>query len=174
MRRALIPLLVFGLIVVVLALGLGRDPKLLPSPLLGKPVPSFALAQLHAPEQMFGPEQLKGKPWVLNVWASWCAECRNEHPLLMQWAAQKSVALVGLDYKDQSEAGKTWLARFGNPYSVTLSDLQGKVGIDLGVYGVPETFLIDAQGVIRYKHVGPLTPEVIEQKFMTLIRDPRG
>jgi cytochrome c biogenesis protein CcmG/thiol:disulfide interchange protein DsbE len=92
----------------------------------------------------------------------------------MQWAAQKSVALVGLDYKDQSEAGKTWLARFGNPYSVTLSDLQGKVGIDLGVYGVPETFLIDAQGIIRYKHVGPLTPEVIEQKFMTLIRDSRG
>jgi cytochrome c biogenesis protein CcmG/thiol:disulfide interchange protein DsbE len=166
-----IPLAIFVILLAFLYVGLGRDPREIPSPLIGKPAPAFTLAQLHEPSQTLSNADLKGKVWLLNVWASWCVSCRVEHPLLMQLAAAKLVPVYGLDYKDQPDAGRAWLAQNGNPYTASIVDQDGRVGIDYGVYGVPETFLIDKAGVVRYKQIGPLTAEALQQKILPLARE---
>jgi cytochrome c biogenesis protein CcmG/thiol:disulfide interchange protein DsbE len=168
--RYLIPLGVFLLLCAFFAVGLMRDPREVPSPFIGKPAPAFTLQQLHQPERAFTPDDMKGKVWLLNVWASWCVSCRVEHPLLVEMARNKVIPIVGLNYKDKREDGVGWLAKHGDPYSLSAFDVEGRVGIDYGVYGVPETFVIDKQGVIRYKQIGPITPEALEKVLMPLIR----
>jgi cytochrome c biogenesis protein CcmG/thiol:disulfide interchange protein DsbE len=168
--RYVIPLALFLALAIFFAVGLTRDPRKVPSPLIDKPAPSFRLEQLHEPQRAFTPEDMKGKVWLLNVWASWCASCRIEHPLLVDMARGKLVTIVGLNYKDKREDAKAWLGKFGDPYAVSAWDIEGRVGIDYGVYGAPETFLIDKQGVIRYKQIGPITPEALEKQIVPLIR----
>lgn len=171
MRRYLLPLLIFASLVVFLAVGLRLDPKEIPSPLIGKQVPAFRLTQLHAPEKMISSADMAGQVWLLNIWASWCVSCRDEHPYLMDFSKLNAVPIVGLNYKDGRQDGIDWLGKFGNPYTVSAFDTDGRVGIDFGVYGVPETFVIDKRGVIRYKHIGVLTPEVITGKLLPLIQE---
>ncbi len=168
--RFLVPLALFVALAALLAAGLGRDPKEVPSPLIGKPAPGFALTRLDDAASTLGRDDLLGKVWVLNVWASWCVACREEHPLLVDFSRQKRVPLYGLNYKDARADGLQWLARHGNPYVASFFDSDGKVGIDYGVYGVPETFVIDRQGVIRFKHIGPVTPAVLRERIYPLLR----
>lgn len=170
MKKALIPLGLFIVLVIFLAIGLTRDPHEIPSPFIGKPAPAFTAPRLDAPEQSFSSRDLLGQVWLLNTWASWCAACRQEHPILMDFAKTKTVPIIGLDYKDRDADGLKWLARFGNPYDLSVMDRDGRIGIDYGVYGVPETFLIDKTGVIRYKHIGPITEEALQQRILPLIR----
>ena len=172
--RFLIPLALFVVLAGFLAVGLKLDPREVPSPLIGKPAPAFALPRLDNPNQTIRREDLLGKVWILNVWASWCVACREEHPLLVEYAKTKRVPIYGLNYKDQRADGQQWLARFGNPYDASLFDLDGRVGIDFGVYGVPETFVVDREGVIRLKHIGALTPEVIRSRIEPLLRQLNG
>ena len=165
-----LPLAVFAIIVAFLFVGLFRDPREVPSPLIGKPAPSFSLAELHKPDQRLTSADMRGQVWLLNVWASWCVSCRVEHPLLVEMSKKKLVPIVGLNYKDKRDDGIAWLQKFGNPYTLSAYDLEGRVGIDYGVYGVPETFVIDKAGVIRYKQIGPITPESLEKTILPLIR----
>lgn len=169
--KFLIPLALFGLLVVFLAVGLGLDPHEVPSPLVNKPAPAFKVAQLEQPELQFAAEDMKGKVWLFNVWASWCVACRQEHPVLMDFARQQLVPIVGLDYKDQRKDALGVLKRSGNPYDVVAFDGDGRVGIDYGVYGVPESYVIDKAGVIRYKHIGPITTEAMEKTIIPLINE---
>jgi len=168
--KFIIPLAVFFGLVAFFAVGLTKDPREVPSPFIDKPAPAFKLQQLHQSGAMFGPDDMRGKVWLLNVWASWCVSCRVEHPLLVEMSRKSLVPIVGLNYKDTRDDGKQWLAKFGNPYALSAYDVDGRVGIDYGVYGVPETFVIDKQGVIRYKQIGPITPEALEKTIMPLIR----
>jgi len=177
MMRALkfgIPLLVFAALVAFFAVGLTRDPREVPSPFIGKPAPAFTLTQLGAPERVFTPEEMRGKVWLLNVWASWCVSCRVEHPLLVDMSRKRLVPIVGLDYKDKRGDGLQWLAKHGDPYQLSAYDDEGKVGIDYGVYGVPETFVIDKQGIIRYKQIGPITQEALEKTILPLVKKLDG
>ena len=169
--RFLIPLALFGALAWFLYAGLSLNPREVPSPLIGKPAPTFALPRLDDPTQTVKREDLLGKVWVMNVWASWCAPCREEHPLVVAFARNRKVPVIGLNYKDRPGDARNWLDRLGNPYAATLIDFDGKVGIDFGVYGVPETFVIDAQGVVRFKHVGALTNQVIRQKIEPLLKE---
>lgn len=171
MKRFLLPLGLFMALVAFLGIGLRLNPREIPSPFIGKPAPAFNLAQLHEPAKTISPQDMAGQVWLLNVWASWCVSCRQEHPVLMDLARQGVVPILGLNYKDGREAGIGWLRQFGNPYAVSAFDADGRVGIDYGVYGVPETFVIDKRGVIRMKHVGPVTPDVINGKFLPLIKE---
>jgi cytochrome c biogenesis protein CcmG, thiol:disulfide interchange protein DsbE len=172
MRRFLLPLGIFLVLVVFLAIGLRLNPREVPSPLIGKPVPAFKLAQLQAPEKTVSPEDFKGKVWMLNVWASWCVSCREEHPVLVDLAKQGGVNIVGLNYKDERAAAIKWLAQHGgDPYAPSAFDADGRVGIDFGVYGVPETFIIDKAGIIRHKHIGPVTPEALQKKILPLMKE---
>ena len=168
--KFIVPLVVFVGLAAFLAVGLTRDPREIPSPFIGKAAPGFKLEQLADEKLAFTPEEMKGRVWLLNVWASWCVACRVEHPLLVEMSKQKVVPIVGLNYKDKRAEGLQWLRRHGDPYSLSAYDVDGKVGIDYGVYGVPETFVIDKQGVIRYKQIGPITPEALEKKIMPLVR----
>jgi cytochrome c biogenesis protein CcmG/thiol:disulfide interchange protein DsbE len=168
--RLVIPLLVFVVLVVFLWRGLARDPREVPSPLVGKPAPAFALPQLMAPDKQLSVADMKGEVWLLNVWASWCVSCRIEHPLLVELARAKVVPVIGLNYKDKNDLGIAWLKENGDPYRLSVVDADGRVGIDWGVYGVPETFVVDRNGVIRYKQIGPLTKEALEQKILPLVR----
>lgn len=174
MVKYLVPLGIFGVIVAFLWVGLGRNPNEVPSPLIDKPAPAFQLPQLEDPEAVISPADMRGKVWLFNVWASWCTSCRIEHPLLVELARQQIVPVYGLNYKDERKAARQWLQRLGNPYVHSAFDKNGKVGIDYGVYGVPETYLIDKQGVIRYKHIGPLSAEVIENKIIPMVKELRG
>jgi cytochrome c biogenesis protein CcmG/thiol:disulfide interchange protein DsbE len=167
-KKLLIPLVVFVALVGFLLVGLFRDPREVPSPLIGKPAPTFTLAQLHEPAKTLGPDDLKGKVWLLNVWASWCVSCRDEHPMLLALAKRGVMPILGLNYKDKSDDATAWLKQFGNPYELSVVDADGRIGIDYGVYGVPETYLIDAEGVIRYKQIGPITEAILEQKILPL------
>ena len=167
--RFLIPLILFIVMVGFLAVGLKLDPREVPSPFIGKPTPDFNLPQLADPNKSFGNADLRGQVSLLNVWASWCVSCRQEHPLLLKLAKQSILPIYGLDYKDEREAGMDWLSRLGNPYTVSVFDADGKVGIDWGVYGVPETFVIDKQGVVRHKHTGPITEESWQKTLLPLI-----
>jgi cytochrome c biogenesis protein CcmG/thiol:disulfide interchange protein DsbE len=169
-RYVLIPLALFLVLAVFLAKGLKLNPREVPSPLVGKPAPAFSLPQLQK-EGSFSPKDMAGQVWLLNVWASWCVACRIEHPVLVDFAKRKIVPLIGLDYKDQRPDALAWLQRHGDPYDFSVVDADGRVGIDYGVYGVPETYLIDKAGVIRFKQIGPVTPEVVEQKILPLIKE---
>jgi cytochrome c biogenesis protein CcmG/thiol:disulfide interchange protein DsbE len=171
MNRYLLPLGVFAALVALLAAGLTLNPREVPSPLIGKPAPQFRLPQLHQPEQTFAPAELKGKVWILNVWASWCAACRDEHPVLTDLANLRIVPVYGLNYKDKRDDAIAWLKRYGDLYDASIFDADGRVGIDYGVYGVPETYVIDKQGVIRYKRIGPVTPDILQKKIIPLVHE---
>ena len=169
--RYLIPLILFGVLVAFLAIGLGRDPHEVPSPLINKAAPSFKLAQLKDPSKSFSADEMRGRVWLLNVWASWCISCRDEHPLLIEYARAGAVPIYGLNYKDRPEDALGWLQELGDPYVLSVSDLDGRVGIDYGVYGAPETYLIDQQGVIRFKQIGPVTPDVWTKNILPLVQE---
>ena len=191
MNRFLWPLIGFIVLVVLLAVGLNLNPRDVPSPLVGKPAPAFALPKLGAMEQTFSPKDLQGKVWLLNVWATWCVSCREEHPILVELAKNKALPLVGLNYKEVRgdgsldsdkiapdaekklalERADAWLNEHGNPYVLSVLDLDGRVGIDYGVYGVPETYIIDKAGIIRLKHIGPVTPDVYSSKILPLVAE---
>ncbi len=170
----LIPLGAFIALAVILAIGLNRDPREVPSPLIDKPAPSFALTRLDDPSKTIALADLHGEVWMLNVWASWCVACRDEHPLLVEFSKKGLLPIYGLNYKDQRDDGNAWLMRMGNPYQASLFDDEGRVGIDFGVYGVPETFIIDKTGTIRMKHIGPLTPAVIATEIEPLLKKLNG
>ena len=172
--RFLIPLVIFFGLVWFLSAGLKLNPKEVPSPLIDKPAPLFQLTRLDNANVAVRSPDLLGRVWMLNVWASWCAACRQEHPLLMEFAKQKQLPIYGLNYKDDRAAGLRWLANFGNPDEASFFDQDGRVGIDFGVYGVPETFIIDQKGVIRFKQIGPLTPEVLRTRIEPLLRQLHG
>lgn len=191
MMRFLVPLGLFVILVIFLAIGLGKDPHEVPSPLIDKPAPMFQLPEVAKPEQSFSPKDMRGKVWLFNVWASWCVSCRQEHPLLVAFSQQNDLPIVGLSYKEVRGDGETdvkrmspteetglaarraaaWLAQHGNPYTLSVLDVDGRVGIDYGVYGVPETYLIDKQGVIRYKQIGPITPDVLTDKILPMVKE---
>ena len=166
----LIPLGAFLALAIVLAVGLKLDPREVPSPLIDKPAPKFALARLDDAAKTVRLDDLKGKVFILNVWASWCVACREEHPILLDFAKKRVVPVYGLNYKDTRPDASAWLARFGNPYDASFFDEDGRVGLDFGVYGVPETFVVDGNGVIRMKHIGPITPEVLANKIEPLLK----
>ncbi len=170
MKKTYIPLALFAVLLVFLAIGLTRDPREIPSPLIGKPAPAFSAPVLNAAGQRLGSKDMLGQVWLLNAWASWCVACREEHPLLVEFAKTNTVPIVGLDYKDSDAAGTTWLSRFGNPYSTVITDHDGRIGIDFGLYGVPESFLIDKAGIIRYKQIGPITQQALRDKILPLIQ----
>ena len=150
MKKYLVPLTIFAVLGLLLAYGLNLDPRKIPSPLIGKSLPAFSLTTIADPARKVGRDDLLGRAYLLNVWASWCVACRQEHPFLNELARNKIVPIIGLNYKDKREDALGWLGSLGNPYELSLADIDGRLGIDLGVYGVPETFVIDKQGVIRY------------------------
>jgi cytochrome c biogenesis protein CcmG, thiol:disulfide interchange protein DsbE len=167
--RYLAPLAIFALLVAFLYRGLSMDPKLVPSPLIGKPAPAFTLPRLDDPSATISNTDLKGKVTLLNVWATWCVSCRQEHETLVELAKTGQVDIYGLNYKDNRQDAKRWLARFGNPYIANAFDGSGRVAIDWGVYGAPETFIIDRNGIIRHKHIGPLTVDIINREILPLV-----
>jgi cytochrome c biogenesis protein CcmG, thiol:disulfide interchange protein DsbE len=171
MLRYLIPLVLFVVLVIFLALGLTRNPQELPSALLNKPAPEFRLPQLEDQAKTFSAVDMRGKVWLLNVWASWCIACRDEHPFLFEYAKSGVVPILGLNYKDRREDALSWLEEFGDPYLLSAVDLDGRVGMDYGVYGAPETYIIDKGGTIRHKHIGPLTPDVWTKTVLPLIQE---
>ena len=171
MNRFIWPLVIFIVLAGFLFVGLGLNPREVPSPLIDKPAPNFRLPQLENDKLTFSPEDMKGKVWLLNVWASWCVSCREEHPILVALSQQNIVPIYGLDYKDNPADGKMWLARGGNPYVLSAMDREGRIGIDYGVYGVPETYVIDKQGIIRYKQIGPVTPQSLSEKILPLVAE---
>lgn len=168
-----VPLALFVAVVAFLAMGLQRDPSHVPSPLVGKPAPEFTLPSLKAPDRTVSRADLLGRVTLLNAWATWCVSCRQEHPLLVE-IARNGTAVYGLNYKDNRDDALRWLERLGDPYIASAYDPDGRVGIDFGVYGLPETFLLDAEGNVAYKHIGPLTPEVWEQKMLPIVRRLEG
>ena len=181
----------FAALVALLAVGLNLNPRDVPSPLVGKPAPAFTLPQLAEPDKTLSPKDMQGKVWLFNVWASWCVSCRQEHPVLVEFSKKVDIPRIDLNYKEVRGDGgfdmgkmpadeekklawqraNTWLAQHGNPYKLTVMDLDGRVGIDYGVYGVPETYVIDKAGVIRMKHTGPVTPEILAKKIMPLLAE---
>jgi cytochrome c biogenesis protein CcmG/thiol:disulfide interchange protein DsbE len=169
MNRYLLPLGIFLVLVVFLGIGLGLNPREIPSPLIDKPAPAFELVQLHEPGKSLTTQDMRGQVWLLNVWASWCVSCREEHPVLVELAKTRVVPIVGLNYKDQRPEALRWLQQFGDPYVMSIVDGDGRVGINYGVYGVPETFVIDKTGVIRYKQIGPVTPKALQEKILPLV-----
>ncbi|MFQ5935272.1 MAG: DsbE family thiol:disulfide interchange protein [Acidiferrobacterales bacterium] len=171
MARYLIPLAVFVLLVGFLAAGLRLDPSHVPSPLIDKPAPEFTLPRVVEPDKTLGSADLRGRVSLLNVWASWCVACRVEHPLLVGLARAGNVTIYGLNYKDQRQDAVRWLGDLGNPYLASAHDLKGKVGIDFGVYGVPETFVVDQKGIIRYKHIGPIDEKTLKDVILPLMRE---
>ncbi|HSA90535.1 MAG TPA: DsbE family thiol:disulfide interchange protein [Burkholderiales bacterium] len=171
MKKVWLPLGFIALLV-LLGIGLKLNPREVPSPLVGKPAPSFELPLLHEPDKRFSQKDMLGAVWVLNVWASWCPPCLQEHPVVTELS--KSVPVIGLNYKDAREDALPWLKRNGDPYRLSVYDAVGRIAIDYGVYGVPETYVIDQRGIIRYKHIGPLTPEISKQKLAPLLKELRS
>ena len=174
MNRALLPLLGFIVLVVFLGIGLTKDPRKLPSTFIGKTAPVFSLPQLHNLNKTFSPKDMLGKVWVLNVWASWCVSCRAEHHVLNNMIKRHKVNLIGLNYKDEVADARSWLGRYGNPYQLSASDVEGGAGIEWGVYGVPETFVMDKKGVVRLKHTGPVTDKDIIEEIIPMIKQLEG
>ena len=174
MIRYLLPLIAFVILVAFLLVGLNLNPRKIPSPLIGKPAPVFNLQQLHEPEKILESKDNLGKVWLLNVWASWCASCRDEHPLLVQLAKANVVPIYGLNYKDKRDLAIQWLDQLGDPYTKSVMDPEGRVGIEYGVYGVPETYVIDKSGVIQYKQIGPVTVDVLEKTILPLVKELQG
>ena len=171
MLRYLIPLVLFLVLAGFLAIGLTRDPHELKSVLINKPAPEFHLPQLKAADKTISTADMRGKVWLLNVWASWCVACRDEHPWLIEYAKTGVVPIYGLNYKDRREDALAWLGELGDPYTARAVDLDGRVGIDYGVYGAPETYVIDQAGMIRLKHVGPITPDVWSKKILPVVQE---
>lgn len=173
MMGRLLPLVAFAALAVLLGVGVmmnsGKDTSALPSPLLGKPAPDFALPVLGEPERIITRESLLGAPYLLNVWGSWCPACRDEHPVITRLAESGRIRVIGYDYKDEPEEAFRWLTQFGNPYDLIIADVEGRAALDWGIYGAPETFLVDAQGMIRWKFVGPLTDEIVQQQLLPLL-----
>jgi len=161
----------FAALVLLLGVGLTLKPREVPSPLIGKPAPAFELPLLHAPDKTFAQKDMLGKVWVLNVWASWCPPCLVEHPVITALARARLAPVVGLNYKDARDDALPWLKKNGDPFEFSVFDATGRIGIDYGVYGVPETYVIDRKGVIRYKHIGPLTPEVSSGKVQPMLKE---
>ena len=174
MKRFLLPLGIFIVLVGFLAVGLRLNPREVPSPLINKPAPPFTLPELTDPQRTFSQKDMLGKVWLLNVWASWCVSCREEHPVLVEFSKRDIVPVYGLNYKDERKDALAWLAKLGNPYTMSIMDRDGRIGIDYGVYGVPETYVIDKQGVIRYKQIGPVTPEILDAKIVPLVKKLQG
>lgn len=169
MMRFIVPLGIFAMLVGFFYVGLKLNPREVPSPFINKPAPDFKLSQLQDSQQQFSPKDNLNKVWLLNVWASWCVACRQEHPLLVQLSKQGGdVEFYGLNYKDRPEDARRWLAQLGDPYKFSVVDFDGRVGIDYGVYGVPETFVIDKQGIIRHKVIGPITPAILKECLLPL------
>jgi len=171
MKKFLIPIGVFVLLGILLAYGLKLDPRRIPSPLVGKPLPTFHLPTLESPNKTLSNADFRGQVVLYNVWASWCGACKQEHPVLMRMASEKRVPLIGLNYKDTRDAAQKTLTDAGNPYTVSLVDADGRVGLDWGVYGVPETFVVDKQGIIRYKHIGPISPDDWEKILLPKVQE---
>lgn len=171
MMRFVLPFGIFLALVALLGAGLTLNPREVPSPLVGKPAPSFSLPQLRAPDKTFSPSEMSGKVWILNVWASWCPPCLVEHPVITELARIGIAPVIGLNYKDRPEDAIAWLQRNGDPFQLSASDLAGRIAIDYGVYGVPETYVMDKRGVIRYKRIGPLTPEIVKKKVLPLVEE---
>jgi len=171
LKRALWTLGVFIALVAILAVGLRLDPREVPSPLIGKPAPPFELPLLNEPDKRFSQKEMLGKVWIMNVWASWCPPCLVEHPVVTRIAKSGLAPVVGLNYKDTRDEALPWLKRNGDPYQLIVFDASGRIGIDYGVYGVPETYVIDRKGVIRYKHIGPLTADVVQKKVEPLVKE---
>ena len=169
MLKYIIPLILFMVMAGFLAMGLNLNPRDIPSPLINKSAPGFSLPILATPEKVLRNTDLSGQVWLLNVWASWCASCRTEHPVFNQLAQKKLVTIVGLNYKDEASAAKQWLAQLGNPYDASIMDQEGRTGLDYGVYGVPETFVIDKKGIVRYKHTGPVSVQDVQEILLPLI-----
>ncbi len=174
MNRFVLPLAGFLLMAGLLGYGLSLDPKKVPSPLIDKQAPAFSLAMLEQPSRELSTADMVGQVWVLNVWASWCVSCRAEHEVITRLAGRNLVPVVGLNYKDDPDDAKRWLQQFGNPYATSVIDRDGRVGIDWGVYGVPETFVIGADGLIKYKHIGPVSHESLEEKIMPVLKELLG
>lgn len=170
MIRYLLPLGIFIALVLLLGAGLSLNPRLVPSPLVGKPLPEFDLEELREPQRSLKSGDLTGKVSLLNAWATWCVECRREHPVLVDIAREGKVPVYGLNYKDQRPQALEWLQRLGDPYAASGFDADGRVGLDLGVYGLPETFLVDQKGIIVHKHIGPISREIWENEFLPVIR----
>ncbi|MFP4560934.1 MAG: DsbE family thiol:disulfide interchange protein [Thiohalorhabdus sp.] len=173
--RYLIPLVLFVVLVIFLGIGLTMDPERVPSPLVGKEVPDLTLASVGDPDRAVSTEELKGQVYLLNVWASWCVACRQEHPVLMEASRDHpNLAIIGFDYKDERPDAQRWLEQRGDPYDVSLYDPEGEAGIDLGVYGVPETFVVDREGIIRHKHIGPMTRQDFRTTILPMVQELRG
>jgi len=174
MNRFLLPFGIFLVLAVFLAIGLNLNPREVPSPLIDKPAPGFQLPQLHETARTLAPQDMKGKVWVFNVWASWCVACLEEHPLLVELSKLNLVPIVGLNYKDNRADALQWLQKRGDPYTLSAQDADGRVGIDYGVYGVPETYVIDKEGIIRYKRIGPVTPKILDEQILPLVKRLQG
>ena len=173
-RKLLWTVGIFAALVVLLAVGLTLNPREVPSPLIGKPAPAFELPLLREGQKTFASREMLGKVWLLNVWASWCEPCLQEHPVITALAKTLPAPVVGLNYKDARENALPWLQRHGDPFYLTVFDGSGRIGIDYGVYGVPETYVIDKKGIIRYKRIGPVTPEVVAKKIAPLVKALSG
>ena len=174
MTRFLWPLIAFMILVMFLLVGLNLNPRKIPSPLIGKSAPHFQLQQLQELEKTFSSKDNLGKVWLLNVWASWCVSCREEHPLLIQLSKSKMVPIYGLNYKDKRDLALQRLNQFGDPYTASIMDSDGRIGIEYGVYGVPETYVIDKTGIIRYKQIGPITLDALEKTILPLVKELQG
>ena len=170
MLRFVVPIGLFAALLAFFYVGLGRDKETLPSPLIGKPAPSFELQRLDG-QGTFSTQQMQGQAYVLNVWGSWCVGCKQEHGALMEISRRKEIPIVGLDWNDSNEAANHWLQTLGNPYVLTAVDNEGRVAIDWGVYGAPETFLVSAQGTVVHKYVGPLDMQIWEQQFVPRLQE---
>jgi cytochrome c biogenesis protein CcmG/thiol:disulfide interchange protein DsbE len=169
--RFLIPLGIFIAVAAFLFKGLSLNPKEVPSPLIGRAAPEFSLPMLNNFETRFANSDMTGKVWLLNVFASWCGPCLDEHPVIVNFARSDTAPVLGFNYKDRPQAAAQWLDRHGDPYSQVVVDLDGRIGLDYGVYGVPETFLIDRAGIIRYKKIGPLTQADVVEDILPLIEE---
>lgn len=170
MLQKLVPLLIFIVLVIFLGIGLTLNPREIPSPLINKPMPVFSLPQLKESDKTLSSTDFLNEVSLLNVWASWCVACRTEHPVLLDLSSTGVINIYGLNYKDKREDALRWLDYYGDPYTKNVHDLNGKLGIDFGVYGVPETFIIDHKGIIRYKHIGPITEDILENKILPIIK----
>lgn len=173
MMNRLLPLLAFAALALLLGVGVmmnsGKDTSAIPSPLIGKMAPQFALPVLDEPERIITRDDLLGEPYLLNVWGSWCPACRDEHPVITELAESGRIRVIGYDYKDEADDARRWLQQFGNPYALVIADVEGRAALDWGIYGAPESFLVDAEGFIRWKFVGPLTPEVVQTQLLPVL-----
>lgn len=170
MKKFIIPIIIFAAIGVLLKVGLSLDPRHIPSPLIGKPLTDYSLPTVADENKLFGKKDMLGQVYLLNVWASWCVACRQEHPLLMDIRQQNLFPIIGVDNKDKRADALVFLGQLGNPYQVSVADRDGRLSIDLGVYGVPESFVIDRKGMIRYKHIGPISVQSLNETILPLMK----